>query len=63
MRFLTYPELKSEHGISFTDKHLLNLERAGKFPKRAKLGGRANFWVAEEIAEWCEAKAKERDAA
>lgn len=63
MKFLDYPDLREEHGISFTSKHLLTLERAGKFPKRCTLGGRNVFWVADEVAAWCEAKANERNAA
>lgn len=36
------------------------LERAGRFPRRLKLGPRAVGWLERDIARWIEARARER---
>ena len=38
--------------VPFTDRHILNLEREGKFPKRRVLGARCVAWVESEIDAW-----------
>jgi predicted DNA-binding transcriptional regulator AlpA len=47
-RLLTYNELR-DHGVTYTRRHLDNLERIGKFPKRVPLGDRSVAWVEKEI--------------
>lgn len=41
-----------EKRVSYTARHLLNLEKEGKFPKRRQLGPRRVGWVEAEIDAW-----------
>jgi hypothetical protein len=48
MNFLTRDDIK-RRGVTFCNKHLLELERRGNFPKRVRFGPRRVAWVASEI--------------
>jgi predicted DNA-binding transcriptional regulator AlpA len=48
---VTYPEL-AEHGVPFTRKHLLVLQRRGLFPKAIELSPNRIAWRLLEIIEW-----------
>jgi len=62
MRIITRDELKAR-GFAYSNKHLLDLERKGKFPRRVRLGGGRNVgWVAEEIEAYTKALIAKRDA-
>lgn len=52
MRFLRLPEVKIRTGLGET--RILELEKAGKFPKRIKISDRAVAWVESELEEWQE---------
>lgn len=41
--------------VPFTDRHILNLEKKGKFPKRRVLGARSVAWVESEVNAWIDA--------
>lgn len=47
-RLLTYDELR-DHGVTYTRRHLDNLERLGKFPRRVAIGEFRVGWVEDEI--------------
>jgi len=49
MRFLRFPELKTEKGIPWSRVHVDRLEKAGKFPKRVRLGVNTVAWREDEI--------------
>lgn len=38
--------------VPFTRQHILRLEKAGKFPKRFKIGARRVVWLLCEIEAW-----------
>lgn len=38
--------------VPYTDRHILNLEKAGKFPLRRVMGPRAVAWVESEVEAW-----------
>lgn len=38
--------------VPYTDRHILNLEKAGKFPSRRVLGPRSVAWVEAEVEAW-----------
>lgn len=38
--------------VPYSDRHILNLEKAGKFPKRRVLGPRAVAWDEAEVNAW-----------
>ena len=57
-RWLSYKELKSLKGISYSRIHLKRLEDAGKFPKRIECGARV-YWWEHEVDEW---KQRQADA-
>ncbi len=42
--------------VPFTDRHILNLEKKGLFPKRRVLGLRSVAWVEHEIDEWLKSR-------
>lgn len=57
-RIVTYPCLKPDWGITYSNVHLLRLEKAGKFPKRLSL--RSVAWLESEIAGWIRERAAAR---
>jgi prophage regulatory protein len=57
------PGLRARYGIRWTRQYINRLERSGKFPKKVELGHNTKDWVEEEIADWCAAKVRARDAA
>lgn len=38
--------------VPYTDRHILDLEKAGKFPKRRVLGPRCVAWLESEVEAW-----------
>jgi predicted DNA-binding transcriptional regulator AlpA len=48
MKFITRDDLKAR-GIHWSNKHLLEMERAGRFPRRMYLSEKTVAWIAEEI--------------
>ena len=60
MRYLRFPQLKSEKGISFCRMHVDRLERAGQFPKRVRIGANSIGWIEEEVDAWQSAQAAAR---
>ena len=38
--------------VPYTRQHILRLEKAGKFPKRLKIGARRVGWLLSEIEAW-----------
>ncbi len=46
--------------IPYSDTQIWRLERAGKFPRRVKLGPNRVGWVAKEIDGWIDQKLAER---
>ena len=54
-RLLTYTQLKTLKGISFSRQHIDRLEKDGKFPHRFQLSpGKSarKFWWEHEIDKW-----------
>ena len=49
-------------GINLSNQWLLDLEAAGKFPKRLSIGGRRVCWLLSEVRAFIEQRAGERDA-
>ena len=47
--------------VPYSMAQIRRLERAGKFPKRLRLGPCRVGWLADEIASWIEARAADRD--
>jgi prophage regulatory protein len=62
-RFLRFKQLKTEKSIPFSRMHVDRLEKAGKFPKRVRLGEHTVAWVEEEIDAMQAAQLAARDAA
>lgn len=48
-------------GIRYSNPHLLQLEREGKFPKRLTLSPAKVAWLRSEVVAWIELKTSERD--
>jgi prophage regulatory protein len=48
MTILRHDDLKAK-GIRWSRTHIIRLERAGKFPKRVRIGANSFGYVAEEI--------------
>ena len=47
--------------VPYSDMHIWRLERAGKFPRRIKLGPGRVAWRLSEILSWIDERAAERD--
>lgn len=48
--------------VPYTMTHIARLERAGKFPKRLRLGAGRVGWLLIEVENWINARLAERDA-
>jgi prophage regulatory protein len=59
-RLLTFADLKAR-GIPWTRVHVGRLEAAGKFPQHIDLGENSIAWFEDEIDDFLEEKAAERD--
>ena len=57
-RIIRKPELFSKVGLS--DATIWREEKAGRFPKRIRLGGISVGWFSDEVEAWFEKKAAER---
>ena len=42
--------------VPYTDRHILNLEKKGLFPKRRLLGARSVAWAEHEVDQWIESR-------
>ncbi len=61
MRVIRLPEVQSR--VGYSPMHIWRLEKAGRFPRRIKLGPNSVGWLASEIDDWIAARVAERDAA
>jgi len=50
LRIITQKELREL--VPYTPQHIRRLERAGKFPRRLRLGGNRIGWRLIDIEEW-----------
>jgi len=46
--------------VPYSVQHIGRLERAGRFPRRIKLGTNSVGWVEEEVDAWLEERARQR---
>jgi prophage regulatory protein len=46
--------------VPYSDMHVWRLEKAGKFPKRIKLGANRVGWLLSEFEDWIARKVAER---
>ncbi|MFZ2652018.1 MAG: AlpA family phage regulatory protein [Burkholderiaceae bacterium] len=60
MRLLRFAELKPL-GICFSRVHLDRLQKAGKFPRKIKIGANTASYLESEIMAWIDARCAERD--
>lgn len=58
--FLSRADIKSR-GVTYSNPHLLRLERAGKFPRRIVLSSSRVAWRASEIDAWFAERVADRD--
>lgn len=42
--------------VLYSPQHIARLEKAGKFPKRVKLGQNRVGWIEAEVLEWLQAR-------
>jgi prophage regulatory protein len=63
MRIISPAELGHLKGVRFCNPYRIELEAAGKFPKRVKVGARRYGYIEAEIDRWIEERAAKRDAA
>lgn len=48
--------------VPYSDMHIARLEKAGRFPRRIRLGPARVGWRLSEVVAWIDARAAERDA-
>lgn len=58
-RVLRKPELRAKIGLS--DSTVGRLEKSGCFPRRISLGNKLVGWFSDEVEDWLELRAGERD--
>jgi prophage regulatory protein len=62
-RILRFWELKQLYNHPFSRMHTDRLERAGRFPKRVRLGANSVGWVEPEYVAWQAERIAARDSA
>jgi prophage regulatory protein len=62
-KLLSFTELTTTRGITFSRRHLKRLEDEKKFPLRVVLGENRIGWVVAEVDEWLAEKLAGRCAA
>jgi prophage regulatory protein len=62
-KLLSFAQLTTTRGITFSRRHLKRLEDEKKFPLRVVLGENKIGWVVTEVDEWLASRLAERDAA
>ena len=60
-RIITRKELRLM--VPFTPQHIGRLERAGKFPKRIRIGERRVGWRLADVEAWLEQRVRESSGA
>jgi prophage regulatory protein len=48
--------------VLYSPQHIDRLQRAGKFPKRVRLGAGRVGWIKSEVLDWINARIAERDS-
>jgi prophage regulatory protein len=61
-KLLRYCDLQDTRGITYSRRHLYNLEHERKFPKRVHLGENRVGWIESEIDGWIAERAASRAA-
>lgn len=46
--------------VLYSPQHIARLEKAGKFPKRVKLGRNRVGWIEDEVLDWLQQRIDER---
>lgn len=46
--------------VGYSDVQIWRMEKAGKFPKRVKLGPKAVGWVESEVSDWIKERMEAR---
>ena len=59
MRILSKRQLKEL--VLYSPQHIARLEKAGKFPKRVKLGPNRVGWVEAEVLDWLQQRLECRE--
>ncbi len=54
LRIITQKELRDL--VPYTPQHILRLEKAGKFPRRIRLGANRVGWFLVEVVAWISAR-------
>ena len=49
--------------VQYSPQHIARLEKAGRFPKRIRLGQNRVAWLLSEVEDWIDERLLERDAA
>ena len=61
-KLLTFAELRN-HGIIYGRRHVDNLERMGKFPRRVPIGANRVGWIEAEISRYVKDRIAARSTA
>jgi prophage regulatory protein len=59
IQFLRLPQILRR--VPYSEAHIWRLEKAGKFPRRVRLGANRVAWVESEVNKWVSSKLQERD--
>ena len=59
IHFLRLPEILRR--VPYSEAYIWRLEKAGKFPRRVRIGANRIAWVESEVNNWVSSKLQERD--
>lgn len=59
MKFVRYEDL-AQYGITWSRVHLDRLQKAGKFPRKIKIGANTAAYLEQEIESWIKSRVDAR---
>jgi predicted DNA-binding transcriptional regulator AlpA len=62
-RFVPFPGLKEEFGISYTRQHIDRMVKDGIFPPKVHLSSHRMGWMADDVEKWLESRVAAAKAA
>ena len=60
-KLVSKKELKTVLGIPYSFQHVARLEKAGRFPKRIRLGQNRVAWLLSEVEAWVDERLANRE--
>ena len=59
-QIILFPDLKRKYGVPWSRMHVDREEKAGRFPRRFRIGPNSVGWVDREVRQWVKDRIAER---